>query len=161
MRAQGVPWKHPVAEDNPVNQKVARALIRRLGYEVQVVGNGREAVDAGRQFSYSAVLMDCQMPEVDGFQTTMEIRELEGRNRRTPIIAMTASALQGDRERCLEAQMDDYISKPVTLETLSGVLARWTGRAFAPVEPESPSQSPGLGCLSAVVTGSDAVTEMV
>ena len=144
-----------------MNQKVARALIRRLGYEVQVVGNGREAVDAGRQFSYSAVLMDCQMPEDDGFQTTMEIRELEGRNRRTPIIAMTASALQGDRERCLEAQMDDYISKPVTLETLSGVLARWTGRAFAPVEPESPSQSPGLGCLSAVVTGSDAVTEMV
>jgi CheY-like chemotaxis protein len=71
--------------------------------------------------------MDCQMPEVDGFQATMEIRELEGRNRRTPIIAMTASALQGDRERCLEAQMDDYISKPVTLETLGGVLA--DGRA--------------------------------
>ena len=133
-----------VAEDNPVNQKVARLLIQRLGYAVQVVGNGREAVEAIRQFSYSLVLMDCQMPEVDGFQATMEIRELEGRSRRTPIIAMTASALQGDRERCLEAQMDDYISKPVTLEKLGDVLARWMDRANAPVEPKPPSQSSGL-----------------
>jgi CheY-like chemotaxis protein len=141
-----------VAEDNPTNQKVARVLIQRLGYRVQVVGNGREAVEAVRQFSYSVVLMDCQMPEVDGFQATMEIRELEGGNRRTPIIAMTASALQGDRERCLEAQMDDYISKPVTLETLGGVLARWADRAASALGPEPSSQSAGLASLSAAVT---------
>jgi signal transduction histidine kinase/DNA-binding response OmpR family regulator len=129
-----------VAEDNPVNQKVARVLIQRLGYKVTIVCNGREAVDAIRQSSYSLVLMDCQMPEVDGFQATLEIRELEGTRCRTPIIAMTASALHGDRERCLEAQMDDYISKPVTLETLGGMLARWTGRAIAPAAPGPPSR---------------------
>jgi CheY-like chemotaxis protein len=114
-----------VVEDNPTNQLLARKLLERWGYQTVVVSNGREAVDAVRRSRYAAILMDCQMPVMDGFDATGEIRRLEGTSRRTPIIAMTAHAMTGDRERSLQAGMDDYISKPVDSDLLKRMLLRW------------------------------------
>ena len=117
-----------VAEDNPVNQKVALLTLERLGYQVQVVGNGLEAVAAMEAGLFDIVLMDCQMPVMDGFEATSEIRRREGEWAHHPIIAMTASAMQGDRERCFVVGMDDYISKPVQPAALDRVLQRWLDR---------------------------------
>ena len=114
-----------VAEDNPVNQRVAVRMLERLGLGADVAANGHEAVQSFGRRPYAAILMDCQMPELDGFEATAWIRAREGNDRHTPIIAMTASAMRGDRERCLAAGMDDYISKPVTIEGLRTVLERW------------------------------------
>ena len=120
-----------LAEDNTVNQKVALAILRKLGYSAELAGNGREALDKIRQADYDLVFMDCQMPEMDGFQAARAIREEEQGRRRVPILAMTANAMQGDRERCLEAGMDDYIAKPITIVDLKSALQRW----LAPVRP--------------------------
>jgi PAS domain S-box-containing protein len=119
-----------LAEDNLINQKVAQLQINKLGYALRIVGNGQEALDALTDPSghnYSAVFMDCQMPVMDGFKATMAIRmaEQQAGDVRIPIIAMTANAMQGDRERCIEVGMDDYISKPIAPAELSRTLAQW------------------------------------
>ncbi len=116
-----------IAEDNLVNQRVAAAMLGKLGQQVEVASNGREAVERARAGHHDLILMDCQMPEVDGFAATRTIRGEEREGRRVPIIAMTAFAMKGDRERCIEAGMDDYIAKPMPIDQLAQVLARWLG----------------------------------
>ena len=115
-----------VAEDNPVNQKLIVRLLEKLGIHADVVGNGLEAVEAFSLRTYNAVLMDCQMPEMDGFQATIAIRHQNQREgKHTPIIAVTAHAMKGDRERCLASGMDDYVTKPLRPDTLKKVLEQW------------------------------------
>ncbi|HXL78314.1 MAG TPA: response regulator [Candidatus Eisenbacteria bacterium] len=116
-----------IVEDNAANLKLAVRMVERLGYRADVAGNGTEALNVLGQVRYDAVLMDCQMPEMDGYEATREIRRGENDRRHLPIIAMTASAMAGDRERCLAAGMDDYISKPVKLHIVAAVLERWLG----------------------------------
>jgi len=117
-----------LAEDNPVNVEVARAMLENLGLETHCARNGQEALHAVHEGGWDAVLMDCQMPVMDGFAATGEIRRHEreaGRARTLPVIAITANALQGDREACLAAGMDDYLSKPFTQQQLAAVIGRW------------------------------------
>ena len=115
-----------VAEDNAVNQKVVVHMLEKLGYCAEVATNGREAITAIAHSRYDAILMDCRMPEMDGFEATTQIRMIEAQTvRRTPIIAVTANAMQGDRDRCLAAGMDDYLSKPIQPRELRAVLQRW------------------------------------
>jgi CheY-like chemotaxis protein/HPt (histidine-containing phosphotransfer) domain-containing protein len=116
-----------LVEDNPVNLAVARKLLTRLGLDCDSARDGREAVDAVQRNRYDVVLMDCQMPEMDGYEATQEIRVRESvmRRPRLPIVAMTANAMAGDRERCVDAGMDDYIAKPLDTRQLTEVLKRW------------------------------------
>ena len=126
-----------VAEDNPVNQKVAVKMIEKLGYRVDVAGNGREAVEASGRIPYDLVFMDCQMPDMDGFEAARTIRTHERGVRHIPIVAMTANAMQEDRQRCLEAGMDDYLSKPISSKSLADTLNRWLSQDTASSETAS------------------------
>jgi PAS domain S-box-containing protein len=114
-----------LAEDNEINQRITLRLLQKLGLAADAVVNGRQAVEALEKQKYDLVLMDCQMPDMDGFEATAVIRSREGKSRHQTICALTANAMAGDRERCLAAGMDDYISKPVGLEKLRDALVRW------------------------------------
>jgi CheY-like chemotaxis protein len=115
-----------VAEDNRVNQEVAAALLESLGCTCRIANNGREALDVlAKGDAFDLVLMDCQMPELDGFETTRRIRELEGTSRHLTIVALTANAMSGDREACLAAGMDDFLSKPFQMHELQAMLNKW------------------------------------
>lgn len=118
-----------LAEDNAINSRVARFMLEKMGHRVRQVSNGEETLAAWSEGEFDLVLMDCQMPVKDGFQTTREIREREYGRGHTPIVAMTANAMKGDRDRCLNAGMDDYLCKPVDPETLRAALERWSERA--------------------------------
>jgi len=121
-----------VAEDNEVNQRLALAQLKKLGLRADIAANGQEAVNFALSKPYALVLMDCQMPHLDGFEATRAIRREESRRGgHIPIIAMTANAMEGDREQCIAAGMDDYISKPVSSRGLRAVLGRWVTRAAA------------------------------
>ena len=130
-----------LADDNAINQKVMVKLLTRLGHDVDAVSNGSLAVDAWRNSKYDLIIMDWQMPEMDGFETTVAIRRLESEDDRIPIIALTASAMQGDRERCLAAGMNGYLSKPISLEALQAALAEHARPVFdtSPHGPGTPS----------------------
>ena len=114
-----------LAEDNPVNQKLARLMLTKAGYQVEVANNGRETVGkfTSSPDDFDLIFMDIQMPEMDGMEATKTIRE-KGFDS-IPIVAMTANAMKGDREKCLEAGMDDYISKPIKREVVFDVIERW------------------------------------
>jgi len=116
-----------VAEDNPINQLVCKQLLSRLGYEVDIAENGRQTIEALSRQSYACVLMDCQMPEMDGYDTTVEIRRREkSSGAHIPIIGLTANAMQGEKEKCLAIGMDDYLSKPFKKEEIEILLERWS-----------------------------------
>ena len=127
-RATTVATEVLLAEDNVVNQVVATRMLERLGCNVTLAVDGAKAVELASQRAFDVILMDCHMPNMDGFAATAAIRAMEktdaGGTRRV-IVAQTANAMEGDRETCLAASMDDYITKPYTLETLEGVLKRW------------------------------------
>ena len=128
-----------LAEDDPVNQMVASETLRGLGYAVTVVSSGTHVLNALDEHCYELVLMDCHMPGMDGFEATAEIRRREAapteagiaRRLRVPIVAFTANAMPGDRERCLSSGMDDYIPKPLRIEQLREVLVRWISHPVA------------------------------
>ncbi|HLW96947.1 MAG TPA: response regulator, partial [Solirubrobacteraceae bacterium] len=123
-------WSRPpeilVAEDSQINQIVAARSLERCGCRVDVVSNGADALEAMKTKRYDAVLMDCQMPGMDGYEATRELRTREiGEDRHIPVVAMTAQAMEGDRERCLAAGMDDFVTKPMRHNELVEVLRRW------------------------------------
>jgi PAS domain S-box-containing protein len=117
-----------VVEDNPVNQKLAVWILQKMGCRVDVAGDGKAGVEMAMTHRYAVIFMDCQMPEMDGFEATREIRQREGSGSRRAIVAMTANAMRGDREKCLQAGMDDYISKPISKNDLLQALRRHTRR---------------------------------
>jgi two-component system sensor histidine kinase/response regulator len=142
-----------LVEDNAVNQRVAARMLEKLGCRVDLAGNGREGVAMARELPYDLVLMDCQMPEMDGYEATRALRAAPGPGPRLPIVAMTADAVTGAREHCLEAGMDDYTTKPISLESLRRVLDRWAPgdapAAAGDTVAESPLDEAALAAASA------------
>jgi len=139
-RFAGAPVRVLVAEDNVVNQKVAVRMLERVGLRPDVAGNGREAVEMCAMLPYDLIFMDCQMPEMDGYTATAEIRKRLGPDGRAAIVAMTAEAMEGARERCLAAGMDDYITKPVRLDEMIEALKKWVPAGTFPAVPAIPPQ---------------------
>jgi CheY-like chemotaxis protein/HPt (histidine-containing phosphotransfer) domain-containing protein len=134
-----------IAEDNPINRAVAEALLARRGLKSEIAHNGREALEMATARDYSAIFMDCHMPELDGYEATRKIRASET-DRHVPIIALTALSMPGDRDRCLAAGMDDYLAKPIRDADLQRVIARWLGRSDPPPAGANGSaQPPGRG----------------
>jgi PAS domain S-box-containing protein len=131
-----------VVEDTLVNQAVAARMLEKCGFVPHIAENGRKALEALSDRSYAAVLMDCQMPELDGYDTTRAIRRREQGGRRMPIIAMTANSMQGERERCLAAGMDDYLTKPLRNQVLKDALKRWVYEQTAPPVPAAAAPAP-------------------
>jgi PAS domain S-box-containing protein len=129
-----IPPRILVVEDNPVNQKVVCYMLRRLGFEVELAENGQEGVDRFCEQPYDLVLMDCQMPVMDGYEATRNIRQVPGERSGTPIVALTANAMDGDRDKCLGAGMDDYMSKPAKAEDLEQMMHRWIPECAARLE---------------------------
>jgi CheY-like chemotaxis protein len=126
-QSQQRPLRVLVAEDNPVNQKLALAILRRMGHQVTLAATGTAAVEIWKRETFDLILMDIQMPEMDGFEAARNIRAIEQAGPdRTPIIAMTAHAMSGDRERCLEAGMDDHVTKPINRGDLAAAIYRRT-----------------------------------
>jgi CheY-like chemotaxis protein len=120
-----------MAEDNSINQRVGKLILLKAGYDIDLVADGSEAVEAHRILPYDLILMDCQMPVMDGFEASLLIREMN--HRRQPIIvAVTANALVGERDRCLKAGMDDYLSKPFQSQQLIAVVRKWAGNRAIP-----------------------------
>jgi CheY-like chemotaxis protein len=116
-----------MAEDNQINQRVGKLILQRAGYSIDLVSDGHEAVEAHKAEPYDLILMDCQMPTMDGFEASRQIRALEGPQ--PIIVAVTANALVGERERCLQAGMNDYLSKPFQAEQLVAVVQKWASKA--------------------------------
>ncbi len=133
-----------LVEDNPVNQDVAVGMLEQLGCEVTLATDGRDAVEMGATKKYDIVLMDCQMPTMDGYEATRRIKSDGALNAPTPVVALTANAMDGDREKCLLAGMDDYVSKPIRTQVLSHMLEKWVGRAQETFDPNAHSQTPAL-----------------
>jgi len=146
---QGLNLRILIAEDNPVNQRVALYQLQKLGFLAEVVENGRQVLEAMRKNPFDVIFMDCQMPELDGYAATREIRSIEDGKRHTWVVAMTANSLQGDREKCMAAGMDDYVSKPVKTEDLQAALGRFSGIRDIERETEE-SGSPGAVDMSAM-----------
>jgi CheY-like chemotaxis protein len=121
------PLRILMAEDNVINQKVGKLILQRAGFNIDLVGDGNEALEAHRTHPYDLILMDCQMPTMDGFEASRQIRQLP--QRQPVIVAVTANALVGERERCLNAGMDDYLSKPFQAEQLVAVVKKWIAKA--------------------------------
>jgi CheY-like chemotaxis protein len=116
-----------LVEDNKINQMVASEMLDGLGAKVEICSNGAEAVEVLRQNKFDLILMDCQMPVMDGFSAVAVIRDMENGRERTPIVALTAHAIAGDREKCIAAGMDDYLAKPFTENDLRSILEKWVG----------------------------------
>ncbi len=119
----GDPPRILMAEDNQINQRVGKLILQRAGFQIDLVSDGREALEAHKAQPYDVILMDCQMPTMDGFEASRQIRSLD--QRQPVIIAVTANALVGEREKCLSAGMDDYLSKPFQAEQLIAVVKKW------------------------------------
>jgi CheY-like chemotaxis protein len=130
-----------LAEDSPVNQKVATAMLEHLGFCVDVVDNGVEAVIAATMVPYRAILMDCQIPALNGYEATIEIRNMWGASRSSPIIAVTSSITETDRKRGRAAGMDGFLVKPLSIESLSAGMARWAPDPSQPALPEDPAEA--------------------
>ncbi len=125
LKEERAKFKILLAEDNLINQKVALRILKFAGYNSSPVNNGLEAVVAVKESDYDVILMDVQMPEMDGFTATKMIRQLENPKNKIPIIAITAHALMGDKEKCIDAGMDDYVTKPIISELLLNVIDKW------------------------------------